>query len=49
MSDMRRREFIAAAAQLSSVMKSNFSDGYLEIGSVLASAFGSVGRAIWER
>jgi hypothetical protein len=34
---------------LSSVMKSHFSDGYLEIGSVLASVFGSVGRTIQER
>jgi hypothetical protein len=39
----------ATAAPLSSVMKSHFSDGYLEIGSVLASVFGSVGRTIQER
>jgi hypothetical protein len=39
----------AAAAPLSSVMKSHFSDGYLELGSVLASVFGSVGRTIQER
>src|SRR6516162_11946491 len=39
----------AAAAPPSSVMKSHFSDGYLEIGSVLASVFGSVGRTIQER
>ena len=39
----------AAAAPLSSVTKSHFSDGYLELGSVLASVFGSVGRTIQER
>ena len=38
-----------AAALPRSVMKSHFSDGYLEIGSVLASVFGSVGRTSPER